>query len=194
VSPQPGRPAPRLLLASLVFVVLAVLALVLQRSLLAGLPFTQPDLLAVVVASGALARGPRVAAVWGLLAGVLADLAPPASGVAGLWAFAYASAGFAISLLVHADRRGGRDPFRRSPQGPHRSRPRLTHGSAAAAGTVIATVLHLAGVAAIGQDSPVDVGSSLVVLAVGAAYAFVLGLVLGRPLTRVLSPTAGAPW
>lgn len=194
MSPQSGRPAPRLLLASLVFVVLAVLAVVLQRSLLARLPFTQPDLLALVVAAGALARGPRVAAVWGLLAGLLADLAPPAAGVAGLWTFAYASAGFAISLLVHADRRGGRDLFRRTPQGPPRSRPRLAHGFAAAAGTVIATVLHLAGVAVIGQGTPIDLGNSLVVLAVGAAYVFLLGLVLGRPLTRVLAPTEGVPW
>jgi hypothetical protein len=194
VSPQSGRPAPRVLVASLIFVALAVLALVLQRSLLARLPFTQPDLLALVVASGALARGPRVAAIWGLLAGLLADLAPPAAGVAGLWTFAYATAGFAMSLLVRAERRGGRDPFRRSPQGPRRSRPRVVHGFAAAAATVIATVVHLAGVALIGQGTPVDLSSSLVVLSVGAAYVFVLGLVLGRPLTRLLAPTEGVAW
>jgi hypothetical protein len=173
--------------------VLAVLAVVAQRSVLARLPFTQPDLLAVVVSSGAVARGPRVAAVWGLVAGLLADLAPPAAGQAGLWAFAYASAGFAVSLIAHADRRR-RDPFRRSVQDPSRSRPRLAHGFDAAAGTVIATLLHLAGLAAVGLGASLDPGSSAVALAVGAAYVFGVGLLLGRPLTRLLAPAAGATW
>lgn len=194
MSPQPGQPAPRLVLASVVFILFALLAVVLQRSLLARLPFSQPDLLALVVASGALARGPRVAAVWGLLAGMLADLAPPAGDVAGPWAFAYASAGFAVSLVAHADRRGGRDPFRRSPKDPHRRRARATHGFGAAAGAVIATALHLVGVAVIGQGAPTDLGISSVAPAVGAAYVFVVAFVLGRPLTRLLAPTAGVPW
>jgi hypothetical protein len=181
-------------LASVVFLLFATLAILLQRSLLARLPFAQPDLLALVVACGALARGPRVAAVWGLLAGLLADLAPPAGSVAGAWAFAFASAGFAVSLVAHADRRGRRDPFRRSAQDPHRPRPRLAHGFAAAAASVLATVMHLAGVAAIGQGTPNDVGSSLVAPAVGAAYVFVAGVVIGRPLTRLLAPSAGVPW
>jgi hypothetical protein len=194
VSPTPGQPAPRLLLASVFFVLVAVLAVVIQRSLLARLPFSQPDLLAVVVASGALARGPRVAAVWGLLAGMLADLAPPAGGVVGLWAFAYASAGFAISLIAHANRRGGRDPFRRSPLDPRLSRPRLTHGFAAGAGSMLATLVHLAGIALIGQGGPLDLAGFLVGLAIGAAYAVVVGLVLGRLLTRLLAPSAGGTW
>lgn len=194
MSPQPGQPAPRLVLASALFVLFAVLGLVMQRSLLARLAFSQPDLVAVVVACGALARGPRVAAIWGLLAGVLADLAPPAGGIVGLWAFGFASAGFALSLIAHAERRGGRDPFRRSLQDPRRSRPRLTNGFAAAACSVVATLLHLAGVGVIGQGTPVDLVSFLVELAVGAAYAFVVGLLLGRPLTRLLAPTAGGTW
>jgi rod shape-determining protein MreD len=194
VTAPPGQPTTRLLLASVVFVLFALLAVVMQRSLLARLPLAQPDLLALVVACGALARGPRVAAVWGLLAGMLADLAPPAGGVAGVWAFAFASTGFVVSLAAHADRRGGRHPFRRTTQDPHLPRPRLAHGVAAAAGSVIATFVHLAGIAAIGQPTPDDVRSSLVVPAVAAAYAFVVGLAVGRPLTRLLAPAAGAAW
>jgi hypothetical protein len=194
VSTSPGQPTPRLVLASVVFFLFAVLALVTQRSLLARLPLAQPDLLAVVVSCGALARGPRVAAVWGLLAGMLADLAPPAGGVAGVWAFGFASAGFAVSLAAHVDRRGGRHPFRQSSHDPHLRRPRLAHGLAAAAVSVLATFVHLAGIAAIGQPTPDDVRSSLVVPGVAAAYAFVVGLLAGRPLTRLLAPPAGIAW
>jgi rod shape-determining protein MreD len=181
-------------LASLVFVLLALLALVIERSLLARLPFSQPDLLALVLASGALGRGPRVAAVWGLSAGILADLVPPAGGVAGLWAFAYASAGFVVSLVAHAERSRRHDPFRRSAQDPRRSRGRLIHGLAAAAASLLATVLHLVGVAAIGPGAVEVAGGSVLTTAVGTAYAFVVGFVLGRPLTRLLAPTTGVAW
>ncbi len=53
-----------------------------------------PNLALVVVVAAAIARGPEFAAVLGLGAGLLLDLAPPADHIAGRWALALVLVGY----------------------------------------------------------------------------------------------------
>jgi len=72
------------------------LALVLQVSLFPHLAWhgIVPNLCLLVVVGAALTRGPQFAAILGLAAGVLLDLAPPADHVAGRWALALVIVGY----------------------------------------------------------------------------------------------------
>lgn len=83
---------PRLI----VVVVLLVTALILQSSILAavGLPGATPDALLVVALGLAMATGPVPGVVIGFAAGVLVDIAPPATSSLGQTAAIYALAGF----------------------------------------------------------------------------------------------------
>lgn len=75
-------------------------ALLLQRSALTLLPLpgATPDLLVVVVAAFAVARGPAVGGIVGFAAGLLADLAPPADHAIGRLALVFALAGYLAGL------------------------------------------------------------------------------------------------
>ena len=161
-----GRPRSRLVLSSVLFVVCVVVALVLQRATFGRVPWGQPDLVGVIVAAGSLARGPRVGAVWGLFAGLLCDLAPPASDVAGLWGFAFATTGFALGWLAHMPRSGGRDPFVAGPADRARARSRRTYGAVTFTASLVAALLHAAASGVVGRG-------------VGSSGSFVLGALVG---------------
>jgi rod shape-determining protein MreD len=82
-------------------------AVVLQVSVLARLPLpgATPDLLLVVVASWALARGSIEGAIVGFAGGLLLDLAPPSDGPLGLTALVLAIAGALVGVVAdEADR------------------------------------------------------------------------------------------
>lgn len=83
---------PRLL----VIIALVGTGLILQNSVLAALdlPGATPDLLLVIVLALAMAGGPLTGVVIGFAAGVLLDLAPPASSSLGQTAAIYAIAAF----------------------------------------------------------------------------------------------------
>lgn len=76
-------------------VVLTLVAQVLDVTLLPGLglPGATPDLVLLLVVGLALAHGSVAGATIGLLAGLLADLTPPAAGALGATALSYGLAG-----------------------------------------------------------------------------------------------------
>ncbi len=80
----------------LVFTSLVLVAVVLQISVFSNLAFqgVVPNLVLLVVVATALGRGPEAAAVLGLLAGLMLDLAPPADHAAGRWALALIVVGY----------------------------------------------------------------------------------------------------
>ena len=75
--------------------VLLLLARVVDVALLARSPVAElgPDLVLLVVVAFALAEGSLAGAAVGVLAGLLADLTPPATGLLGLSALGYGLAG-----------------------------------------------------------------------------------------------------
>jgi len=79
----------------LVATVLLLLARVIDVALLARSPLAGlgPDLLLLVVVALAVTEGGVVGAAVGVLAGLVADLTPPATGLLGLSALAYGLAG-----------------------------------------------------------------------------------------------------
>lgn len=85
--------------ASVVLLVLA--ALTLQVGLFPQLSISGvvPNLALLVVIGAAIVRGPQYAAVLGLLAGLVVDLAPPADHVAGRWALAFVIAAYLAGLV-----------------------------------------------------------------------------------------------
>jgi rod shape-determining protein MreD len=89
---------------ALVAVCFVATAFILQTTVLAriGLPGATPDLLLIVVLVLALSAGPLVATVIGFSAGLLVDLAPPASGSLGQTAAIYALAGFVAAHISFA--------------------------------------------------------------------------------------------
>jgi rod shape-determining protein MreD len=92
-------------------VVLGVLLLastLLQVGLLAMLPLpgATPDLVLVVVAALAIARGPAAGALAGFAGGLLLDLAPPAAHAAGQWALVLTAVGYAAGHLDDPRLRG----------------------------------------------------------------------------------------
>lgn len=84
----------------------AVLAVVLQASVLPGVAVrgVVPDLVLLVVVAAGLARGPEHAALLGLGAGLLLDLAPPADHVAGRWALALVVVGWVAGRVRQGSR------------------------------------------------------------------------------------------
>lgn len=81
--------------------VLLVLAVILEVTLLAPLPFpgATPPLLLVVVAGLAFAFGPTTGAVCGFAGGLLLDMAPPAAGTLGITALLLAVVGYLLGNL-----------------------------------------------------------------------------------------------
>lgn len=88
----------RLLLAIAVVLSALVLQVVVLSRL--GLPGASPDLLLVVVLALGMAAGPGPGAIFGFSAGLLVELAPPASGSIGQTAAVYAVAGFFAGQLA----------------------------------------------------------------------------------------------
>ncbi|MDQ3627868.1 MAG: rod shape-determining protein MreD [Actinomycetota bacterium] len=91
-------------LRATVTAVLIVLAVSLQVGLLSYVSVggVVPDLVLLVVVGVALVHGPRHAAVVGLLAGLVLDLAPPADHTAGRWALSLVIVGY-LSGMVRGD-------------------------------------------------------------------------------------------
>lgn len=80
-----------LLLAALVGLAVVLQTVVFRHLSVEGVV---PNLALLVVVATALARGPEFAAVMGLVAGLVVDLAPPADHVAGRWALALVVVGY----------------------------------------------------------------------------------------------------
>ena len=106
--PSAGLTGAGLIRAALVGAVLVGVVL-LQVGLLALLPLpgATPDLVLVVVAALAIARGPGAGAVAGFAGGLLLDLAPPAAHAAGQWALVLTVAGYAAGHLGDPRLRSG---------------------------------------------------------------------------------------
>ncbi len=179
----------RAVLTTVALAVAIVAALVVERALLSWVPGATPDLVAVLVVCAAVARGPRTGAGWGLLAGVLADLAPPSTGVVGAWALAYVLCGAGAGVVgtgsaqTESGRPTGGRPGRRDPA-RWRSRRRISWLAGAAA--VLAALMHL-GVLALVGDSSVPGASPLAgTFVLGFVYAAVLGWCIGPALVRLL--------
>jgi rod shape-determining protein MreD len=78
-----------------------LVAVLVQVGLLAILPLpgATPDLVLVVVAALAIARGPGAGAIAGFAGGLLLDLVPPAAHDAGQWALVLTVAGYAAGYV-----------------------------------------------------------------------------------------------
>ena len=142
--------------------VLIVLAVVLEVTLLAPLPFpgATPPLVLVVVAALAFAFGPTAGAISGFAAGLLLDVAPPAAGTVGISALLLTVAGYLLARVG--------DPY---------DRPLvLSVGSTAAASTVV--VLAGAALGGLLGDPRVQWGEVPVMMITSFLYAAMLALVL----------------
>ena len=91
----------------LVATVFVLTALLLQLTIVNRIPLPdgRPDLLVLVVVALALVRGPVYGAVVGFVAGLAADVVPPADHTLGRLALAYAVVGYAAGLLEDAEER-----------------------------------------------------------------------------------------
>ncbi len=89
------------------FVALVVTALIVQVTVVNRLPLpaARPDLVLLVVVAIALVEGPLRGAVVGFLAGLGADLAPPADHTIGRVALALAVVGYVAGMLEDAEER-----------------------------------------------------------------------------------------
>src|SRR5699024_1030107 len=85
----------------LLLAALLVAALVLQISVFPHLAVAGvvPDVVGMLVVAVALAEGPRYASGFGLLAGLVLDLAPPAEHTVGRWALAFVLIGYLAGLV-----------------------------------------------------------------------------------------------
>lgn len=83
---------------------MVLLAVVLQVSFFSAFSYdgVVPNLALLVVVAAALTRGPEYAAVLGFVAGLAADLVPPADHLAGRWALALVVVGY-LAGRVRAD-------------------------------------------------------------------------------------------
>ncbi|MDO9379044.1 MAG: rod shape-determining protein MreD [Nocardioidaceae bacterium] len=157
---------PRLLVVALVLVVAVALQVGLFPHLsLAGVV---PDLVLVVVVAVALVRGPESGAATGLVAGLLLDAAPPADHTLGRWALALVVVGW-LAGSVRQDAR--------------RSLP-ASAVLVAACAFVGTSIFALSGLAL--GDPGVSVAAVLLVVPVAVAYDVAVGLLVLRPLTRLL--------
>lgn len=86
---------------TLMLLVLVVVAIILQVSVFPHLAVTGvvPDVVLVLVVAVALAEGPGFAAVFGFVAGLGLDLAPPADHAIGRWALAFVIVGYLAGLV-----------------------------------------------------------------------------------------------
>jgi len=80
-------------------------ALMLQVTIVNRIPLPdgRPDLVVLVVVALALVRGPEYGAILGFLAGLAADVVPPADHTTGRLALAYAVVGYGAGLLEDAE-------------------------------------------------------------------------------------------
>jgi rod shape-determining protein MreD len=90
-------------LRSSIIVGLVLVACVVQVVVVSPLqlPGAPPDLLLLVIAAIALALGPLSGAIVGFLAGLTADLVPPADHLLGRYALVFCLIGYAVGLLRH---------------------------------------------------------------------------------------------
>lgn len=161
------------LVTALVLVAQLLDAAVLDRFTVAG---TSPDLLVLVVVAAGLSAGSVHGALVGVGAGLLADLTPPAAGLLGVNALAYAVAGAVAGRWY---RPGGRTA----------DQPVLLALMAAGVAAVLMTAVRLL-FALAGQDAQ----QVAVTCAAAAATAVALGVVV-LPGIRALDRRAGEePW
>ena len=154
----------------LLIATLLILAVLVELSLLAPIPWwgATPPLVVVMVAAIAFVFGPVTGAVTGFAAGLLLDLAPPAEGTVGITALILTVLGYAIGRVFDSDDR----PWV------------ITTAITAGAGAV--SVLATAGLGGLLGDPRVlweEVPSMTVA---SAAYAGLLALVV-VPLVRRIS-------
>ncbi len=92
---------------ALLIITLLVVAVVIELTVLAPLPWwgATPPLVLVVVAALAFAFGPVTGAVSGFVGGLLLDLAPPAVATVGLSALVFTIVGYALGRVFDADER-----------------------------------------------------------------------------------------
>lgn len=157
--------------------VLVLLAVVLEVTLLAPLPFpgATPPLVLVTVAAIAFTFGPGTGAVSGFAGGLLLDVAPPAAGTLGIWALILTVVGYLLGRL-----------------GDPNDRPLiLSVGGTAVAGA--ASVLAVATLGGLLGNARIQWGDVPLMAITAALYAAFLGLILipliGR-LGRRLVPEA----
>jgi rod shape-determining protein MreD len=83
-------------LRGLAFLALLLVAVVLQVSFFGYFSYegVVPNLVLLIVVAAGLTRGPEIAAVLGFVGGLVIDLAPPSTHVAGRWALALVVVGY----------------------------------------------------------------------------------------------------
>src|SRR3954469_14058769 len=83
-------------LRGLAYLLVLLLAVVLQVSFFGYFSYegVVPNLVLLVVVAAGLTRGPEIAAVLGFVGGLLIDLAPPSTHIAGRWALALVVVGY----------------------------------------------------------------------------------------------------
>ncbi|MBM3685861.1 MAG: rod shape-determining protein MreD [Actinobacteria bacterium] len=151
---------------TLVSAILLVLAVLIELTVLAPLPFpgATPNLVLVVVVILASQFGAVTGAVSGFAGGVLLDIAPPAAGTIGITALMLTVVGYAVGRFAESD-----------------DRPWWSIAVLAA----LAAPLVVLGGAVLGGllgDPRVRWDDVVVLMLSGAACALILGLLLIRPL------------
>jgi rod shape-determining protein MreD len=159
--------------------VLLLLAVVLEVTLLAPLPFpgATPPLVLVTVAALSFAFGPNTGAVCGFIGGLLLDTAPPAAGTLGITALLLTLVGYLLGRL-----------------GDPNDRPLFLSvgGTAAAGGLVVLGAAILGGLLGNPRIQWGDVPVMVITAALYAAFLAVLLIPLIQRLSRRLVPEAFA--
>ena len=160
---------------ALLCAILIVLAVIIEVTVLAPLDFpgATPSLVLVTVAALAFAFGPVTGAASGFAAGLLLDLAPPATGTLGISSLILTLIGYALGRVFDSD-----------------SRP-LAVTTLLTAGAAALSILAAAGLGGL-LGNPRIVWSDVPVMTLtGALYAAILALLvipLVNRLSRALVP------
>ncbi len=157
--------------------VVLVVALALQTSFFPHLAVrgVVPDLCLLVVVGVALARGPRAGMLFGFVAGLLLDLAPPAEHVAGRWALSLVVVGLMVGWVRANERRGSFS---------------TAWASAAAASFVGTSIFALTGLLV--GDLSLSVSDLLPVVLVALVWDICLAPPILLLVARICRPTRGA--